>query len=485
MMPFELPAAGGYVVALSGGADSRLLLELAVRASLARDGRERVVAAHLNHGIRGAEANRDEEFCRAECKRLGVPLYVEHADIPALCRESGESEETAARRVRYEFFVRVMKETGLPVLLTAHNADDQLETLLFHLLRGSGTRGMIGIPAARTLDDHLPDGTPLAVHRPLLTWSRRDILDAVAELGLSYVTDSTNLADTCTRNRLRHRVTPLLEDMTGPGVPQAAAVRLGQTATEDEAALATLARERYEAAITPAGLPAAAAAAAGAAIGKRMIHMAYAAHLGSSLSSDRTLSAYHLEALRRLCSEGREGAVSDRLPGGLRAEVRNGCLSFSPAAPERAPTPCPLRPLDPGLTVWQASEPRITVEIEMLEGKPTDAPAEPLTGGTVFASAVFPPMPLAARTREAGDVILSHGMTKKLKKIICDRHIPTELRDRLPLFCLPDGTPLWFPGAAFRDGYPPPADGRALRVTVHAVHAVHAAHTDEHPANTI
>ncbi len=469
MLLFELPAASGYVVALSGGADSRLLLELTVRAVSARGDTVAscVRAAHLHHGIRGAEADRDEAFCRAECERLGVPLTVGHADIPALAAENGQSEETAARHARYAFLTLVMKTHGLPALLTAHNADDQLETVLFHLLRGSGTRGMIGIPAERPLGDTLPDGTALTVYRPLLAWSRREILQGISELGLSYVTDSTNRAEACTRNRLRHRVTPIFEEMTNAGLPQAAAVRLGQAAQEDEEALAAIAAERYQGARLPQGLPVAAVAQEPPAIAKRMIRMAYADRLGAKLPPDRSLSAHHLDMLLRLCREKRNGQVSDPLPAHLRAEIHGGCLCFVSYAPtDRTPARTGKAPcrLGMGLTVWDDTPPRITVEVET-------APRAlfPPTDAEVFASACFPvatASALTARPREPGDVILSHGMTKKLKKLICDHHIPLDLRDRLPLICLGDGTPLWFPGVAFRDGFSPPTDAPVARVTI-------------------
>ena len=472
MLPFTLPAPAasrGAVVALSGGADSRLLLELTVRAALARtsDGNvgALVHAAHLHHGMRGASADRDEAFCRAVCAKLGVPLTVEHADIPALARESGLSEETAARRARYDFLIRTMKEAGFPTLLTAHNADDQLETVLHHLMRGSGTRGMVGIPAERPLGDNLPDGTPLTVLRPLLEWSRRDILDAIDELGLEYVTDESNLSLDYTRNRLRHRATPLLEEMFGVGTPQAAAVRLGRAAAEDDAALASIAATCYQAA-TEQGFPLDRMPAE-AAIAKRVIGLAYAHHLCGAVPSDRTLASHHLDDLLALCQAGENGSVSDPLPGHLRAEIHGGHLTFAPCDAETGGTPPQSRLLSEGTTAWDAG---ITVTVESCG---TAVP--PLAGTDVFASAVFPAdrlsLPLLARARKAGDVILSHGMTKSLKKLLCDKHIPRDLRDRIPLVCLPDGTPLWFPTVAFRDGYAPPTDDRTdvpvVRVTVH------------------
>ncbi len=472
MPNFCLPPSCGYVVALSGGADSRLLLALTVRAVLARtpngDASRSVHVAHLNHGIRGVEADRDEAFCRQVCADLGVPLSVEYADIPTLARACGRSEETVAREARYAFFLRVMQETGFPTLLTAHNADDQLETILHHLLRGSGTRGMVGIPTERTLTDSLPDGTPLTVCRPLLSWTRKDILYELESRGLSYVTDSTNASDDYTRNRLRHSVTPLLENIFGEGIPQAAAVRLGRAAREDDDALAAIAADQYHHALAETDLPQKglpiSRLPAEPAVAKRMIALAYADHLTAQVPPDRTLSAYHLDDLYTLCRVGQNGTVSDPLPNHLRAEIHDGHLTFVDCTP-CAPTDMPPQRLDHGLTSWgNAASIRIDT---------ADTPLAPLTGEDVFASAVFPAdavsLPLLARGRVSGDVILSHGMTKNLKKLICDKHIPRELRNRIPLICTYDGTPLWCPAVAFRDGYPPPSHGASVRVTVYLV----------------
>lgn len=468
MLPFTLPPSHGYVVALSGGADSRLLLELTVRAVRARDPDGDVAryvrAAHMHHGIRGEEADRDEAFCRQVCDGLGVPLTVERVDVPSLSQESGRSEETEARLARYAFLVRTMKDAGFSALLTAHNADDQLETVLHRLMRGSGTHGMVGIPAERGLGDTLPDGTPLTVYRPLLAWSRRDILTATDKLGLCYVTDSTNLSDDCTRNRLRHRVTPMLEELFGAGIPQAAAVRLGRAAREDEEALSAIAATCYRAA-TPKGFPLSCLPAE-AAVAKRVIALAYADGLtsrGQSPDADRTLSAYHLDNVLALCRAGKNGSVSDPLPCHMRAELHGGLLTFAPYACTEIDPPPPICLLFEGETEW---DDRISITLETFE----DAIA-PTFGEDVFASAVFPAdrlsLPLWARARKSGDVIFSHGMRKSLKKLLCDKHIPRDLRDRIPLVCLSDGTPLWFPGVAFRDGYARPSGGPSVRITVY------------------
>ena len=232
----HLPEVLPCLVAFSGGADSRLLLELTLRALLERDGeagRRQVLAAHLHHGIRGEEADRDLAFCERVCAELGVELICERADVPAMAAASGESLETAARRARYRFFSRILADRRIPVLMTAHHADDNLETVLERLLRGSGTRGMGGIPAIREVTDQ-GLGLYAVLYRPLLEWTRRDILAACAELGLDYVTDSTNQEDGCLRNRIRHTVIPALEAIAGEDTPQKSALRMSQAAAEDD-----------------------------------------------------------------------------------------------------------------------------------------------------------------------------------------------------------------------------------------------------------
>ncbi len=171
-----LPAGAPLGVALSGGADSVALLLLTPPP---------VAAVHVHHGIRGAEADRDAEFCRALCARLKIPFTVLYADVPARAGETGESLETAARAERYRLLVEFAVANGMAGVLTAHHADDQLETLLQHLLRGSGLRGMCGIPAVRR------EGELLLV-RPMLETPKEEILAYLTARGETYVTDSTN-----------------------------------------------------------------------------------------------------------------------------------------------------------------------------------------------------------------------------------------------------------------------------------------------------
>ena len=467
MPTFTLPETLPCLVAFSGGADSRLLLELTLRALLERHGeagRKEMLVAHLHHGIRGEEADRDLAFCRQVCDELGVELILDRVDVPALAAASGESLETAARRARYDFFSRIMAERGISVLMTAHHADDNLETVLERLLRGSGTRGMGGIPSTRLLVNHR-DATVSVLYRPLLEWTRRDILDACEARGLTYVTDSTNLEDDCLRNRIRHTVIPALEAIAGEDAPQRAALRMSRAAAEDDGYLSRRAEQLVDTTLSPYrhAVRADDLRAHHAAIQKRVLMLLHRRALRDyRTDTDRELflTDTHLTALLRLTDKGlSESSLS--LPGRLEARIRDGFLYVTPSdAPAAPPPPEEPVPLDEGMTQWGS----VVITVERSDGL-----LPPDQGYDVFASAVFPadlPLPLLLRGRRAGDAILSHGMTKKLKKLLCDKDIPPHLRERIPLICLPDGEPLWYPRAAFRDGFPAPADGPCVRITV-------------------
>ena len=189
----------GVLAALSGGADSvALLLGL---HELQKNGRiARLHAAHLHHGIRREEADADEAFAKALCESLGIPFHAERIDVPALAKERGISVELMARDARYAFLERVKCEAGLTVIALGHHRDDQAETLLMHLLRGSGTDGLAGMRVRSS--DRI---------RPLLRTGKDEILAFLRERGQSYRTDSTNLLPDATRNKIRLTVLPALE----------------------------------------------------------------------------------------------------------------------------------------------------------------------------------------------------------------------------------------------------------------------------------
>lgn len=185
------------LVALSGGADSVSLLH--VLLNLKDEFGFEIAAAHVNHMIRGDEADRDELFVRSLCDKLNVPLKIGRFNIPEISRKTGESEELCGRRKRYEFFSETAPEAKIA---TAHNLNDCAETFFLNLARGAGLRGLTGIPPVRG-----------NIIRPLIECERNEIERYCQKNGLSFVTDSTNLSDDYTRNKIRHSVLPVMNEI--------------------------------------------------------------------------------------------------------------------------------------------------------------------------------------------------------------------------------------------------------------------------------
>ena len=195
-----LPHGGTVLAAVSGGADSVCLLHALHRLSAEMGFTLRAV--HFNHQIRGGEADRDQIFVQKLCEELGIECHVGTENVPRYAREHGLGLEDAGRRLRYEFFDRVSENYAVCRIATAHNADDNCETVVMNMTRGAGLRGMCGIPPVRG-----------KIVRPLLTVSRAEIEGYLAENALEHVEDSTNAHDDYTRNRVRHQVIPVLKEM--------------------------------------------------------------------------------------------------------------------------------------------------------------------------------------------------------------------------------------------------------------------------------
>ena len=190
------------LLAFSGGADSMVLLDMMQKEYPNTP----ILLAHVNHGIRGMEALRDRDFCESVAKERGLEIAFLDVDVPTLAKERGQSLEEAAREVRYAFFTDLMREREIPLLLTAHHADDHLETVLFRLSRGTGLSGLCGIAPIRSFGEGY-------LVRPLLGFTKKEILQYCKEQGLDFVTDSTNADTTYARNRIRADVLPVMEDL--------------------------------------------------------------------------------------------------------------------------------------------------------------------------------------------------------------------------------------------------------------------------------
>lgn len=194
----------GVCVGFSGGADSVLLLSFLYELKTQIDQDYNLCALHVNHGIRGEEAKRDENFCIDFCEKIGIACFVKEVDVPSLAKKFKKSTEEAARDARYLEFHNLISGSNLYFCVaTAHNATDNLETVIFNFMRGTGISGMCGISATRDY-----------IIRPLLSLSKEEITDGLCAAQIPYVTDSTNLSVDYTRNYIRHEILPKLKRLS-------------------------------------------------------------------------------------------------------------------------------------------------------------------------------------------------------------------------------------------------------------------------------
>lgn len=426
-----LPDNVPVLLGLSGGADSTALLHILVGSGV------KVTAAHINHCIRGAEADEDEAFCREMCEKLRVPLEVLRCDVPAEAMKTGEGLEEAARRIRYSFFNKIMKERHIPILVTAHNADDNLETLLFNISRGSSTRGGCGIPPVRK------EGRSAVVVRPILGLTKKEIIEYCDSHGLRYVTDSTNSDENYSRNRLRHKVLPELRRLNPDAA--GAAIRFCDSLREDDAYLTSAAEEKRQEITTKDGLLTDPLSGLPRALSARIL---FAAAKEAGAAPER----HHLNAMLDIAAEG---YGSQSLPGGVTAHVRRGILSFS--RDDRTPArdkKCRDRQPEWEISAKNGENPLPYGSGTLFFGDN----AENCIG--IYNLSTFITLntdrikgKISIRNRRPGDVVLISGMHKSLRKLLCDAHLPLTAEERrsLPVICDENGI-IWAPGLRPRDG---------------------------------
>ena len=221
----KFPHGGRVLCAVSGGLDSMCLLDY-----MARQRGFSVAAAHFNHQLRGAEADRDESFVRDYCAKRHIPFVSGSGDVRSFSEKEGLSIEEAARRLRYDFLKETAEENGADAILTAHHADDNAETVLLSLIRGTGSAGLAGIPQVRG-----------NICRPFLRIPRAELAAYAAAHGVPHVEDSTNDdPDAAARNALRSSVMPVLRQINPKCVENIA--RTSAILREESDALESMAR---------------------------------------------------------------------------------------------------------------------------------------------------------------------------------------------------------------------------------------------------
>lgn len=192
------------LLAVSGGPDSVAMLRAMLALKERHGGSGRIFVGHLHHGLRGAVADADRAWIETLCRRWEIPLEVGYADVPAIAADQGDGCEAAARKARYEFLAATAEKLGARMVAVAHTADDQVETVLHRILRGTGIAGLAGMPRRRPL-------TPSVVlERPLLDMRRRDVLRYLSAIGQNYRTDESNADVRWTRNFLRNELLPTI-----------------------------------------------------------------------------------------------------------------------------------------------------------------------------------------------------------------------------------------------------------------------------------
>lgn len=386
------------LVALSGGGDSVALCEGVWRLK-ATGFLKTVFAAHVHHGIRGASADADADFCEAFCGARGIPFFITRVDAPGYAKQNACSLELAARDLRYAFLRKTAQECGASCILTGHHMDDQAETLLLHLLRGCGTRGLAAM-AARHGD----------LARPLLHTRRKDIAAYLAQAGLAYCTDETNAQNCATRNRVRHTLLPELERLNPNAVELLA--RTAALAGEDDAFLQSLADDALMRAICGhGGYDRMQLAALPPSVQTRAVRRLLNAVSADVTNADIRRVGALLTAQTGTCIELRKG---------LSAWVDSACIHVG-IAPERACFEVALS-LD-GETVLPTGGRVICRRVSAFR--------KPETCDEAFLDADALPDALVVRTRRDGDRFFPFGAPgeRKLSDYFIDKKVPQFARN--------------------------------------------------------
>ena len=416
--------AAGLLVALSGGPDSVALLSLA--AGWAADRGQALVAAHFNHRLRGADADQDEVFCRELCEQFEVPLLTGGADPRPLARQRGRGLEEAARHLRLGFLAEVRAAHGLMAVATGHHRDDQAETVLMRVCRGTGLDGLRGLRPRRG-----------RLIRPLLGVTRAEILAYLLAAGLAWREDPTNLDGSNTRSRVRRELLPLVQDIFGPGADLNPA-RLADLCEAEFAHLDALATAAWQelamptadlsaaADLAPADLAVAGLNAMPPAIARRVLRR----WLQPVLPVD--LELVHIEAILRWLRHGQSGSSLD-LPGPLQL-----AWDFDRVRISTRPPPAQ------GPEQWR-------VRLEPLGELPATIPPPHQRGETWRLISAADPLVgnIQLRQLQPGDRLQPFGLAghKKLSDLVQEKRIPRAWRPGL-LVVVDQVGPLWVVGVA-------------------------------------
>ena len=405
----------GVLVGLSGGADSVFLLSfLAIFSDFGR--KFPVVAVHINHLIRGLEADRDEAFAKKFCESLGIEIITRRIDVPRLSKERKEGLEECARECRYSEFSSIIQgRKDISTICVAHNADDNLETVLLNLLRGCGTKGMAGIPPVRG-----------NIVRPLIYISKERIVDSLMSASIEYVVDSTNLSNEYKRNFLRNDVLPKLREVTLS--PEAMCARSSRNLRVDDDYISSVAADIMSSKkITNTMLDS--------------LHEAVFVRV-LSMMTDTPLASVNFSEIKHLLSNDN---FSYSLPGHNVFVCERGNCSVKKCIEDKIPDY--TRKLVLGVNRFEDLDADIILSDTKIQDSVTNVYKISIQAN--LSSAIIEG-DLHVRPKNDGETIRYGGITRKVKKLFNDRKIPESLRYFVPLICDDRGA-VFVPGFGVRD----------------------------------
>lgn len=419
----RLVADGTLVVAVSGGADSVCLLH--ILANLRKELKLELHIAHLNHQLRGADSDGDAEYVAGLARRLKITATIEKRDVKSYQKEQRLSLEEAAREVRYRFLAELAKSIGAKRVAAGHTKDDHIETILMHLIRGSGTRGMRGLQPS-TLWQSGAD--KITIIRPLLELSHQETESYCRQHRLMPRLDASNLSLSPLRNRVRQQFMPLLESYN-PAIAEAL-LRTGRIADDDISFFDEQITRLWEKVARQEGKSVILEKAGYDQLPPALKRYLLRAAVESLLGSAKDIEMRHIEEMMSLANKAAGKRLS--LPGGLNFSTEYNRYLLTPDPAALSPLP-PLKgefPLNiPGETLlpgWRV-EATIVKQEEMTEKDDFTAYLDPAKSGDR----------LLVRTRKRGDRFQPLGLAqpKKLGEFMIDAKIPQAWRGRIPLIC--------------------------------------------------
>ncbi|MDF2715440.1 MAG: tilS [Paenibacillus sp.] len=437
----QLAEAGDrIVVAVSGGPDSMALLH--VLFLLSRDMRFGLIVSHVNHGFRVEESEREAETVAAYAAKLGVPCEIGRFDLPSYVAETGMNSQVAAREKRYAFLFETARRHGAGKIALAHNADDQAETVLMRIMRGTGPSGLTGIPLRRTEKN-------LELIRPLLRIYKSEIERHCAEYGIPVCRDSSNEQRKYFRNVVRLDVLPYLRGYNDK-LPESLN-RLADMMQAEDDWMDAEARRQFAELVTvvqaerrvECGLGANRFAGLHVALQRRLIKL-----ILNYVFLEADLSDYaRIEAVRSVIVREQGESVSLDLHDRLKLIREYDHVMFVQEVPVPQPYEYFMEGPNDSLRLPEAG---LELESALIGGSETADPSWKRSGGHDEARFDYELMhfPLTVRSRQSGDRMEPLGLkgTKKVKDMFIDEKMPPAARSRVPLVLDAAGRILWIPG---------------------------------------